>query len=60
LTEIASLYAGNANGIVTWALAPGKKRPDFPQMPSMAALGEAKLRAIAEYMLETGRKASGR
>jgi cytochrome c len=54
LTEIATIDAGNAHGIVTWALAPGKKRQDFPQMPSMASLGEAKLESIARYMLEAG------
>ncbi|WP_394834920.1 c-type cytochrome [Pendulispora rubella] len=54
LTEIAHIYAGNPDGIVTWARAPGKKRPDAPQMPAFASLGDPKLRQIAEYMLETG------
>ena len=54
LTEIARIYAGAPEGIVTWAQAPGKKRPGSPQMPPFASLGEKRLRAIAEYMLETG------
>jgi cytochrome c len=54
LTEIASLYGGNPAGIVTWAKAPGKKRGDAPQMPSQAALGEAKLLEVAKFMLERG------
>lgn len=54
LTEIAQIYAGNPNGIVTWARAPGKKRADAPQMPPFASLGDERLRQIAEYMLETG------
>jgi cytochrome c len=54
LTEIATIYAGDPDGIVRWARAPGKKRPDAPQMPAFAAMGDARLRVIAEYMLEAG------
>jgi len=54
LTEIAKLYASNPDGIIAWAKAPGKKRPDFPQMPPMAHLGEANLRKVAEFMLKKG------
>jgi cytochrome c len=57
LTEIAQIYAGNADGIVMWAKAPGKKRPELPQMPPFAHLGEESLRKIAELMLEKGRVA---
>jgi cytochrome c len=39
---------------VTWAKAPGKKRPKAPQMPPFAAVGEERLRQIAEYMLQAG------
>ncbi|MBK7536141.1 MAG: c-type cytochrome [Myxococcales bacterium] len=54
LTEIAQVYQGNPAGIVAWAKAPGKKRADMPPMPAMAAVGDANLRAIAEYMLKAG------
>ncbi len=54
LTEIAQIYAGNPDGIVTWAKAPGKKRPELPQMPPFAHLGNASLGQIAELMLEKG------
>ena len=54
LTEIAQIYAGNPDGIVTWARAPGKKRPDAPQMPPFASMGDERLRQIAEYMLRAG------
>ena len=57
LTEIAQIYAGNPDGIVAWAKAPGKKRPELPQMPPMIHLGEANLRKIAELMLEKGKAA---
>ena len=30
---------------------PTKKRPDFPEMPSQAYLGDETLRAVADYML---------
>lgn len=56
LKEIAVIYAGNAQGIVTWAKAPGKKRPDAPQMPAFAHLGDDKLHLIAEYILQTAPK----
>jgi cytochrome c len=51
LTEIASIYAGNPQGIVTWALNPGKKRPDYPQMPPQN-LPASQLLEIANYMLK--------
>jgi cytochrome c len=54
LTEIARLYAENPDGIVKWARAPGKKRPDYPQMPPFASLGDPTLHQIAKYMLEAG------
>jgi cytochrome c len=56
LREIATIYAGNPDGIVTWATAPGKKRPDFPPMPPFAHLGPDKLRVISEYILATAPK----
>lgn len=52
LTEIAQIYKGDPAGIVAWAKAPGKKRPELPQMPAFGHLGEDKLRLIADYMLE--------
>ena len=60
LTEIATIYAGNPEGIVTWAKAPGKKRPELPQMPPFAHLGEEKLRVIADLMLKRGAAATGK
>ncbi|TDU81036.1 cytochrome c [Prosthecobacter fusiformis] len=57
LTEIAEIYAGNPDGIVAWAKTPGKKRPELPQMPPFAHLGDESLRMIAELMLEKGKAA---
>ena len=56
LREIAKIYAGNPDGIVTWAMGPGKKRPDFPQMPSFSHLGPDKLHLIADYILANAPK----
>lgn len=55
LKEIGKIYAGNPNGIVTWAKAPGKKRPEMPQMPPFGHLGDANLRKIADYMLDSAK-----
>jgi len=52
--EIYALYKDNPEGIVKWAENPGKKRAQFQQMPSMAALGADKLRLVADYMLKIG------
>ena len=53
LKEIAQIYKGNPEGIVSWAKAPGKKRPDYPTMPAFGHLGEEKLKIIANYILAT-------
>lgn len=58
LVELYQLYQGNAAGIVTWAKAPGKKRPEYGQMPPFAHLGDDSLALIAAYMLEQGSKAA--
>jgi len=54
LVEVYSLYKDNPEGIVTWAKAPGKKRPEFAPMPSFAHLGDEKLRLVADYIIEKG------
>jgi cytochrome c len=51
LTEIFDLYQGNAEGLIAWVRAPGKRRPDYPQMPPIA-MQEGQYRAIADYILE--------
>jgi cytochrome c len=54
VTEIAAIYKGNPEGIVTWAKAPGKKRAGFIQMPAFNQVDPQELLAIARYMLEIG------
>jgi cytochrome c len=53
LTEIAQIYAGNPKGIVQWAKAPGKKRPDYPQMIPMTMFSDDDLMETAKYILES-------
>ena len=53
LQEIAGIYAGNPKGIASWVGNPGKKRVGFQQMPAFK-LGDEKLKAVAEYVLELG------
>ena len=52
LVEAARSYAGNPGGIAAWALAPGRKRTDYPPMPPQD-LPRDDLLQIAEYILET-------
>jgi cytochrome c len=53
LVEIAQIYAGNRDGVVAWVENPGRKREDLPPMPAFK-LGQEKLRAVAEYVLDLG------
>jgi len=53
ITEIAGLYANNPDGIVKWSNNPGRKRMFMPPMAPQR-IGDAKLKAVAEYMLERG------
>jgi cytochrome c len=55
IQEIAELYKGNPAGIAAWAKAPGKKRPDYPQMIPVP-LPEEDLKAAGVYMLTVGAK----
>jgi len=52
VVEIASLYRGNPDGLVAWVKKPGRRRPDYPEMPPVV-LSEAQYRAVADYLLET-------
>ncbi|MBL9094568.1 MAG: cytochrome ubiquinol oxidase subunit I [Planctomycetaceae bacterium] len=54
LREIAGIYKDKPEGIVAWAMSPGKKRPSFPQMPKMSHVGERDLTTIAQYMISAG------
>lgn len=51
MTEMLAIYKTNPDGLKNWVKAPGKKRPDFPQMPGFAQLSEPELKALADYIL---------
>jgi cytochrome c len=51
LREVADIYAGNPSGLIAWVRAPGKKRPDYPQMPPIS-LTDDQYRAVAGYILD--------
>jgi cytochrome c len=54
LVEIANIYKNNPDGIVKWAMNPGKKRAGFQQMPSFSHLPPEQLKMVADYMLMMG------
>jgi cytochrome c len=50
--EMASIYKNNKVGLQSWIKKPGKKRPDYPQMPGFEAqLNQEQLDHLAEYIL---------
>jgi cytochrome c len=51
LTEIVGLYAGNPEGLIAWVRAPGKRRPDYPEMPPIT-MQDIQYRDVARYILE--------
>ncbi|MBD3750632.1 MAG: cytochrome c [Sphingobacteriales bacterium] len=51
MTEMVSIYANNIEGLKQWIKAPGKKRPDYPQMPSFSQLSDEDRYEIAKYIL---------
>ena len=51
MTEMVSIYENDVEGLKKWIHAPGKKRPDFPQMPAFAQLSDDDLSELAKYIL---------
>jgi hypothetical protein len=52
LNEVIKPYRGDPEGIVNWALVPGRKRQDYPAMPAQE-IPKTDLLQIAAYILET-------
>ena len=52
LVEIREIYAGKPDEFVKWCVAPGKKRENVIEMPSMVHVGEEGLRAIYEHVMK--------
>jgi len=51
IQTIQALYLDDPQGLAAYIGDPIKKRPDFPEMPSQAYLGDETLLAVAEYVL---------
>lgn len=51
MTEMVSIYSENKDGLKKWIKAPGKKRADYPQMPSFGSLSDEELDELANYVL---------
>lgn len=51
IKEMVSIYKNDAKGLHDWILKPGKKRPDYPQMPALG-LSEQEINDVANYILE--------
>lgn len=49
--EMASIYKENKAGLQSWIKKPGKKRPDYPQMPGFPQLSQTDLEYLSEYIL---------
>jgi cytochrome c len=58
VSEIAQVYEGNPEGLIQWVRSPGRKRPDYPEMPPIS-LSEDQYRAVADYVLSVVKDAAG-
>ncbi len=51
MTEMVDIYKDNPDGLKKWINKPGKKRPDYPQMPGFPSLSDEDLTELAKYIL---------
>lgn len=59
LPEILTIYGDDADAIVVWARNPGRKRPQYSQMPSFGHLPPEDVKALAQEMLRRAHLAKG-
>jgi cytochrome c551/c552 len=52
LVEMRGLYLNKPDEFVKWCIAPGKKRPNVIEMPSMVHVGDEGLRAIYTHIMK--------
>ncbi len=50
MTEAATIYKGNINGLMAWIKKPGKKR-EGPPMPPQSHLTDTQVKEVAEWIL---------
>lgn len=51
VTEMALIYKDNRGDLIKWIKAPGKKRPNLPQMPGFPQISEDDMNNLTEYIL---------
>ncbi len=51
VTEMASIYSNNADGLKKWIREPGKKRQGYPQMPGFPQISDDELNELSNYIL---------
>lgn len=51
VTEMKKIYGNDLEGIKKWIKAPGKKRPDYPQMPAFPQLEDSELDPLVTYIM---------
>jgi cytochrome c len=51
VTEMKKIYGNDLEGIKKWIKAPGKKRPDYPQMPAFPQLEDSELDSLVTYIM---------
>ncbi|RPI29263.1 MAG: cytochrome C [Acidobacteria bacterium] len=52
LNEAIASYRGNPQGLMTWIVKPGRKRPDYPAMPAQE-MPRDELQQLVEFVLQT-------
>lgn len=51
IKEMVSIYKNDEVGLQNWIRKPGKKRPDYPQMPALG-LSEQEIKDVSTYILK--------
>lgn len=50
IQEMVSIYLNDESGLKNWIKSPGKKRPDYPQMPGFSQLSDEDLQELTKYI----------
>jgi len=51
ISEMADIYKNDKPGLINWIKKPGKKRPDFSQMPGFSQLSDEELKKVSKFIL---------
>lgn len=51
VTEMLAVYQDKPQELQAWIRSPGKKRPDYPQMPAFGHLPAQEIESLASYIL---------